>query len=498
MSALILGDRPVHTWLKKISVAFDLGPSTPLLEKMVEGLKQAFKRLGHRVHAVPRDDTDVLITSAPFEEPLPWRRALLFTARRRYHLKRLPALYTLVQVTREHLCSLWSRLEEALAKDPPDPDDLRFPGLAAGACDVLLEQGRRAGPILALERLIQARTKSLRVMLLIGDDEPEDLYHFNLVGAYPRSGAEDLEAFYDDIVMRIVTDVSTEGVAQHQYVEPPVPREVWASLSTPDAMCRASEVLNERNFFSSMIRIADLVQVPAVGDAVADQYSEGCFSTWEPRLDALIATITGSASPVNKGKISYEDLAVIIGVRDDEKGALVRRVEGEANRPPSSEAVEMIGMDSALPFITLDPVWEVGGRVPVVRSKLHGHRGVAAYDPEHVEYVSLSPPYYAYPVTCGSDAQARGIKDAFAHSEALQNPEDQRQVVFTVLPGHGVVIAEKWIPGAAPFETIWQYMDRGYLVVDTRVPQGAMAYRPAADGRFILHKEDKVQQSPCP
>ena len=195
MSYPTLESRPAHTWLRKISVAFDLGTTTPLLCRVVDGLKTAFKRLGHKIHAVPQDDTDVLITSAPFEEPLPWREALLFTARRRHNLERLPALYTLVQVTRERLCSLWSHFEEALAKDPPDPEDFRFPGLAPEAYHVLLEQGQRAGPILALERLIQARTKSLRVMLLIGDEESEDLYHFDLVGAYPRSDGEDLDAF---------------------------------------------------------------------------------------------------------------------------------------------------------------------------------------------------------------------------------------------------------------------------------------------------------------
>ncbi|MFP3896912.1 MAG: hypothetical protein ACLFV5_08795 [Anaerolineales bacterium] len=497
MNVPTVGNPPVHGWLRRISVAFDLGEETPLLYKVVEGLKRAFQRLGHRIHAVPRDDTDVLITSAPFEKPLSWRQALLFTARRRHNLKKLPAIYTLVQVTRERFCSLWSHFEEALAKDPPDPDDFRFSGLAPEAYHVLLEQGRRAGPILALERLIQARTKSLRVMLLIGDEEPEHLYHFDLVGAYPRSEGEDLEAFYHDIAMRIVTDVSTEEVTRHRYVEqPPISREVWKSLSTPDAMCAASEALNARNFFSSMIRIADLVHVPAMGDAVADQYSEGCFSTWEPRLDALIATITGSAGPVNKGKIGHEDLAVIVGVREDGMGALVRRVEGQANHPPSSEALEMMVMDSVLPSIALDPDWQVEGRVPVVRSKLHGHRGIAAYDPERVEYVPLAPSYYAYPVTCGSDAQARGIRDAFARSEALQNPEDRRQIVFTVLPGHGVVIGEKWVPGTLPFETIWQYMDRGYLVVDTCVPQGVMEYRPAEDGRHMLCRGNGID-SPC-
>jgi hypothetical protein len=122
----------------------------------------------------------------------------------------------------------------------------------------------------------------------------------------------------------------------------------------------------------------------------------------------------------------------------------------------------------------------------VVRSKLHGHRGMAAYDPRYVEFAPLDPPYYHYLVSCGTGAQAQGIKDAFARSEALQNPQDPRQVVFTVLPGHGIVIVEKWVSGTTPFQVMWEYMDAGYLEVENRVPQGPMEYVPGLDGRMLL------------
>jgi hypothetical protein len=202
-------------------------------------------------------------------------------------------------------------------------------------------------------------------------------------------------------------------------------------------------------------------------------------------LNALIATVTGSARPVDKGSITEDDLAVIVGVRPDGQGALVRHVEGKRNDPPSTEAVEMMDMDSPLPTITL-PAFGISTPVPVVRSKLHGHRGISAYDPRWVEYVTLDPPYYHYLVSCGTDAQARGIKGAFARSEALQNPDDPRQVVFTVLPGHGAVIVEKWVPSKAPFQVIWEYMDAGYLEVHNLIPQGPMEYVPAPDGRMRL------------
>lgn len=492
--------KPTHPWLREMHVAFVPGPknfppkvggdrggaTTPLLEEVMEGLERHFRRLGHQVQTEPNDSTDVILTTAPFGEPLDWRESLTLFARRRFDLSHAPTVYTLVQVSPTRFQELLDHFETVLAKEPPDPADYDFPGLASHAYSVLFEQGRRGGPILALERVVQAQTKGIRVLLVVGDDHPLVAYHFDLVGAHPRSDAEDPEAFYEDIVLRTITTLCTTEVNQHQVVGDPIPHALWQSLSTPVAMCAAGQQLGERNFFTEMVRIADLVEVPVVTNAVSEQYSEGCFATWDPTLGALIATVTGSARPVHKGSITEDDLAVIVGVRSDGQGALTRHVEGKDNDPPSTEAVEMIDMDSPLPTISLDPAWGISTEVPVVRSKLHGHRGIAAYDPRRVEYAPLDPPYYHYLVSCATDAQARGIKDAFARSEALQNPEDPRQVVFTVLPGHGIVIAEKWMSGKAPFQIMWEYMDAGYLEVENLVPQGPMEYVPGPEGRMLL------------
>jgi hypothetical protein len=459
---------------------------TPLLEEVIEALQCHFRRLGHQVQATPDDQTDVILTTASFGEPVHWRESLVLFARRRFNLSHAPTVYTLVQVSPARFQELLDHFETVLAKEPPDPADYDFPGLAPQAYRVLFEQGRRGGPILALERVVQAQTKSIRILLVVGDNRPLAAYHFDLVGAHPRSEAEDLEAFYQDIVLRTVTTLCTSEVNQHQVVGDPIPRSLWRSIRTPAALCAAARQLGRRNFFTEMVRIADLVEVPVVTNAVAEQYSEGCFATWDPTLGALIATVTGSARPVDKGSITEDDLAVIVGVRSDGQGALVRHMEGKRNDPPSTEAVEMMDMDSALPTIVLGSGRDTPAQVPVVRSKLHGHRGVAAYDSRWVEYVPLDPPYYHYLVSCGTDAQARGIKQAFARSEALQNPEDPRQVVFTVLPGHGVVIVEKWVPGKTPFQVMWEYMDAGYLEVENLIPQGPMEYALGSDGRMLL------------
>jgi hypothetical protein len=330
--------------------------------------------------------------------------------------------------------------------------------------------------------------KCLRIVLVVGRDRPEQAYHFDLVGAHPRSEGDEPLAFYDDIVLRIVTAASTREVTDHEVRPDVVPSAIWASLQTPEAMRHAGQQLGERNFFTEMVRIADLVHVPAVGAAVAAQYSEGCFATWEPRLPALIATITGSARPVDKGNITDDDLAVVVGVRPEASGAIVRHVEGKRNDSPSSEAVELMEMDSALPRTTLGEGFDFQGSVPVLRSKLHGHRAIAAYDARLVEYVPLDLPYYHYPVSCATGAQAQGIKQAFARAESVRRPDDLRQVVFTVLPGHGVVIGEKWVAGKAPFQVMWECMDAGALEVANLIPQGLMEFAPGPDGRMHLRE----------
>lgn len=475
----------VHDWLRPIHLAFVPGPMSPLLEVAASHLLETFSELGHIVQEVPDAQTELILTTAPFLHPLNWRQSLLFTARRRFGLSHTPTVLTLIHARPEEFHRMLEHFGRALQKSPPDPSDLTFEGLSPSAFETLLEQGRRGGPILALERVLQAQAKSIRIILFIGEERPSEAYVFDLVGAHPRTLAHDEAAFYRQLALRVATVMSTTEITAHQVVGEPIPAEEWRSLETPRYMLEAARELGKRHFFTRTVRIADLVAVPSIGEAVADQYSEGCFATWEPRLPALISTITGSARPVDKDNISEDDLAIITGVRPDGKGALVRHVEGRRNDPPSSEAVEMIALDQPLPKIAFSQDGRVY-EVPVARSKLHGHRGVAAFHPDFVEYVPLDPPFYHYPVSCSTEAQARGIYQAFSRAACLLNPADPRQVAFAILPGHGVVIVEKWNAEKTPFQVIWEYMDAGYLEIESPVPQGPLTYVPGPDGRYYL------------
>lgn len=481
-------EKMVHTWLKPLNIYFYPGGHTKLLDDTADALLETFARLGHSVQEDPDERTDVILTTQQFGDVIGWRQSLFFTGRIKFKLPQAPRTITLAQILPADFSRMIEHFKAALARQPHRREDFEFEGLAPTAPDVLIEQGMRGGPILSLIRLVQAQLKCIRVLLLVGEDRAERIYHFDLVGAHPVTESKlGAAAFYEDIVHRLTTYESTYEITQHQAVEPNISAEVWKNLSTVEAMKQAGIEMGARRFFTDMLRIVDLVPVPAISDVLADQYSEGCFATWDPEIHALIATVTGSARPVDKGNITADDLAAIVGVAPGGMGALVRKVEGGENISPSSEAVELIQMDSPLPRIRLGEDWPVPGEVPVVRSKLHGHRGIRAYQPEQVEFVPLDPPYYHFLVSCATEAQARGIQQAFSRAVCLQNPADSRQIAFTVLPGHGVLIVEKWVQGKEPFQLIWEYIDQGFLVIDNLVPQGPMSYQPGPDG--LMHLE---------
>jgi len=485
---LLTIQKPIHNWLRRIQIACVDGNATPLLQKFHQQLLHRFATHGHTVQTMPDENTEVLITSAPFGIPLDWREAYLFTVRRKFNLPRSPILFTTLQATPRQFEQLLQHFAKALAKPTPDPKDFEFPGLAPTAYQTLYEQGKRGGPILSLLRLVQSQAKCIRILLVIGEDDPIEAYAFDLVGAHPRIDARGEDSFYEDLMLRILTAACTHEITRHQVVGEPIPQLVWRNLSTPEAMRRAGQEFGKRRFFTDMVRIADLVNVPAIADSVASQYSEGCFATWDATLQGLIATITGSARPVDKDNLSDDELAVIVGVRSDGQGALVRHVEGKRNDPPSSEAVELFLMDRDLPRISLGNAWGFpsGVEVPVTRSKLHGHRSIRSFDLRYVEHVHLDPAYYAYPVSCSTEAQAHAIHQAFSQSEALRNPQDPRLVVFTIMPGHGVILVEKWVEGKQPFQVLWEFIDQGILEIDPIIPQGKFEYTPQDSNRAFI------------
>ena len=477
---------PTHSWLRKLTLSYVPGPSTELAESVATELVDYLQDEGHAVQKIPSRETSVILTTARLGEALGWRQAMLFTARHRYKLDHAPVVFTIVHATPEQFNEWMDRIQQILDGNANVQDN--FAGIPNTATPTLSQQGKRGGAIMYLLRIIQIQTKSIRVLLVVGEDQPRSAFLFDLVGAHPEIRFESPQAFYKDIATRIMTAASTTEITNHQIVEPPISQSEWMELPAIQEMIHASRELGKRNFFTEMIHVSDVAEIPGFSDAISQQYSEGCFSTWAPQIDGLLTTITGSARPVQKENITDKDLAVIVGIKPEHDGALIRKVEGHPNYPPSSEAVEMLGMDVHLPKIILAN----GLRVPVIRSKLHGHRGVRSFDQNLVEYVSVSDSYLYYPVSCSTDAQYHAVQDAFSNSAALQNPEDPRQIVFTILPGHGLVIVEKWVEGNHPFQLIWESMDSKAIEISNYIPQGPFQFKASGQRCSIVEETGSI------
>ncbi len=239
---------PTHAWLKTIEVAFAAGPMSPMLQEFTQGLLSRFQDLGHKVVETPTNETKVLFTTAPFGEAIPWREALFFSARRKFGLQHSPVLYTIIQIKPKQFDEWIGHFKEALAKEPRQEKDFQFDGLSSTAHKVLIEQGSRGGPILSISRMLQAQAKSIRILLTVGDEHPESVYHFDLVGAYPVTRYTSPEAFYSDIALRIVTTESTTEVTNHEVLEPIIDRQTWESMIGPKAMQRGGNEIGSPRF----------------------------------------------------------------------------------------------------------------------------------------------------------------------------------------------------------------------------------------------------------
>jgi hypothetical protein len=244
---------PTHNWLKQLNLSYLPGPSTPLANRVASDLMEFLHQEGHTTQELPSADTDVILTTARLGEPLGWREAFMFIARRRYGLNHVPTVFTIVHATHQQFDDLLAETESVLRNGVESTP--RFAGIPETASRTLYQQGKRGGAIMYLLRIIQIQSKSIRVLLVLGDEKPDSAFLFDLVGAHPQILNDDPQIFYKDIATRVLTAASTQEITRHRAVEPEVKREVWDSLPTIQYMTLASQELGKRDFFTEMIHV---------------------------------------------------------------------------------------------------------------------------------------------------------------------------------------------------------------------------------------------------
>jgi len=486
----------MHSWVHPIAVAYCPAYLDSVLEPPLRELLEWFGANGCEVQAQPDRNTQLIITTARFGQPVPRDAALLFHGKRIYGLGHRPQILTAVSLRQAEYDRYMAHFTELA--EHPDGDGAsphQYTGLGPRAVEVLLDQARRGGPEVALGRLMQGQTKSIRVMALISDEAERPLraIHYDMAGAHPTTDAANLRHFAEDAGRRILTAVCAHEVDQHEILTDLLPQAVWDSLTTPEAMIRAGRDFTRFGFFTTPIAIEKILGYRGgIGEAIAAQYSEGCYAVYEPEIAALITTATGSSRLVDKRQISRDDQALVVGTKPARDGARVLDVEGRPPVRPSVEAVEMMGICESVPSRTLTGADGRSLQAPMARAILHGHLGVESYDPQAVEAVFLDNLYYDYLVSCGTGALASGTRQAFGRSSTLRGADDPRGVVFLEQPGHGVVIVEKWVEGKAPFQTIRETLESGRLKMNMRVPQGPIRWEmdSAPNGQPLNRKAD--------
>lgn len=480
----------LHPWAAPISLAYLPRDLTPALSAVAEAIFAWLREAGCTVTTEPNQDTDLIVTTARYGENVTRDEALLFHAKRRYRLSRRPQILTLVDIP-EPDYQAWMAHFTRLAELPEaEAFQDRYAGLGPQAAEVIAHQARRGGPVLAISRLLQAQMLSIRLMAVrTVNGQPYRALHFDLAGARPVSDATNLEAFGAEAGARLIAAVCAHEVNSHIIESGSIDAEAWAQLEGPDAMVRAGVMFTEYGFFTTPFYVEKLLGYRGISDAISAQFSEGCYAVYEPDIPGMLTTATGSSRLVDKRSITRQDQAVVVGIKPGRDGAIVRPVEGIPTVVPSVEAVELMGLCQAVP---VHPRRNRHGdlvQVPNVRAILHGHLGVEAFDPRHVEVVRLEPLFYSQLVSCGTGALANGTAVAFASSEALRSLEDPRRVVFLEQPGHGVLVAEKWLPGdkpGQPFDLIRHALEVGYLRMSYDIAQGPVHWVPAATGDDAL------------
>lgn len=472
-----------------LKVAYAPGPgATPLTEAAKDRMLLQFEFSGCEVVDL-RDGPDFILTTAPFLRLLKWKEARVRL--RKYvneeRKNRESCIYAIVHAKpREFFDFLHIRAGE-LAKEEPNIGLFTFPGLPDRSPAILLRQGKQRGPIMTLLRLTQLQAWNMNVLLIVGEQQVEDAYLFDLVGAHPRIPTDSHEELCLDFVTRIIVKESTEEVTDHQHLGR-VKGRVVGEMTTLEEMCAASARLGKLGFFDEMVRLQDLIPhanlARLVGGSITEQYSEGCFAVWDPIAEGLVTTVTGSAVPVSKGEIEPKNLTLVVEPRSDERGVLYRGLLN--NSKPSSEALEMIYMVRSVPttMVEVPGIGEV--KVPVIHWILHGHNAVDEFDARYWEHIHLKRASRFAPVSCATLDQAKLIEDVAKRSETLQNPDDPRWGVVAVISGHGSIIIGKWRPGMRAFESFLTSLDRGYIRMTNNVPQGDFRFVPVSSNRRHL------------
>lgn len=301
-------------------------------------------------------------------------------------------------------------------------------------------------------RVVMGRTAAPRVVLV--GREAREATLLTLEGGHPTETSE----LADRIRDRLVTAACAREVGDDYDVVPgALPAAAWAATSAPEHLAAAGRRMGLLGLLPEPVRVDRYVS-----EELARLYreflgwkrlSEGMLFLYDPDLDAVVVTASGSWD-VDKRTLRRDEVTVL--GRDTAGGRLrVLAPEGVDPKGPSVEAWEVCALLAAVPRVrlgrgpsgewVLDPDGE--REAPVVRGGVHAHVGVGRADPAVIESVPPNRELYPYGFGCGTDLMAEVAADTVARSRAVNDPADPRRYVRWPMLYHGEMAVELWKPG---------------------------------------------------
>ncbi|GGQ46346.1 hypothetical protein ACFFKE_27955 [Streptomyces mutabilis] len=311
---------------------------------------------------------------------------------------------------------------------------------------------RRHTEVVDIGRTVMARTAAPRVVLVNRDGQEATL--FTMEGGHPTE-TQDLA---DRIRDRLVTAACARDVGdRYDVVTDALSSTTWTHSPAPDHLAAAGRRMGALGLLPEPVHIDRYVS-----EALASLYreylgwkrlSEGMLFLYDPDLDAVVVTASGSWD-VDKRALRRDEVTVL---HPHPHGSRLRVLapEGVDPKGPSVEAWEVCALLSAVPTVrlsrsaaghwTLDPDGE--RTAPIIRGGVHAHVGVSRADDTVIESVPPNRDLYPYGFGCGTDLVADVATDTVARSHAVNDATDPRRYVRWPMLYHGEMAVELWKPG---------------------------------------------------
>jgi|GEM_PF-1053625 hypothetical protein len=310
--------------------------------------------------------------------------------------------------------------------------------------------------VVQLARVLMARVGAPKTLFVYPDPETGEILEATLCtmeGGHPSVTTDIVRDIRDRLV---AVACATEVNDRLDRIPESVQTSAFDAARSPRVLVDAGRRMGRLGLLPPPHRVSDYVSVTM---ASAYQrylgikgFSEGMMFVYDPDLQALVVTASGSFE-VDKRDLRPEDVVVVDHQLADGRLRLLE-VAGAGQKGPSVEAWEVASLMAAAPKIKVSK--DAGGiwrpdpngtvEVPAVRGGLHAHVGVDEADETLIESIPPDRASYPYGFGCGTDLMVDVAAATVRRSQAINDAGDTRSYVRWPMLYHGEMALELWTP----------------------------------------------------